>query len=69
MFIEAKNIVVQDCEYNNKKMGRSGDPFFYMRYYLNFRLETFQALMPNIQIDVGQIKMRAKSIFSSPHPF
>ena len=39
---------------------RWADPF-YMRYYLNLRLET---LMPNIQIDVGQIKMRAQLILS-----
>ena len=24
-----KNIVVEDCEYNNKKMGRSGDPLLH----------------------------------------
>jgi len=45
-----KNIAVEDCEYYNKKMGRDPAIPFYMRYYLNLRLETFHKLMPNIQI-------------------
>ena len=49
-------------------MGQSGDPFLCMRYYLNMSLETFQKQMPNIQIDLGQIKMRAQSIFFVPTP-
>ena len=36
--VQIKNIVVEDCEYNNKTMGR----FLFMRYYLNLRLETFR---------------------------
>ena len=41
-------------------------PFYYMRYYLNLRFETFHKQMPNIQIDVCQIKLHAQSIYSSP---
>ena len=38
-----------------------------MHYYLNLRFRNLpKALMPNIQIDVGQIKMRAQSIFKPP---
>ena len=61
----SKNIV-EDCEYSNKKMGRSGDPFLYA-LLLKFGFRNLpKALMPNIQIDVGQIKMRAIDFFSSP---
>ena len=61
----SKNIV-EDCEYSNKKMGRSGDPFLYA-LLLKFGFRNLpKALMPNIQIDVGQMKMRSQSIFSPP---
>ena len=47
-------------------MGRAGDPFLYaLLFKFTFR-NLPEALMPNIQIDVGQMKMRAQSIFSPP---
>ena len=39
---------------------------FYQRYYLNLRLETFRKDWCPTSIDVGQIKMSARSIFTSP---
>ena len=57
LVLQTKNIIEEDYEYSNKKMGRSGDPFLYALLF-KFTLRNLpKALMPNIQIDVGQINV------------